>query len=195
MISNNEKNEFFLDAINKEAEKQCAKIKEEVDRYISVELQKARKSAQSEVKILKKDETDRLTGENNADLSLYEANETKKLVEHRSNISNSVFDAALMKIKDFSNKYDYVVFMKKSIVKIKDAIGEDAVIILRTEDKKYESELSSLCSAIEYDDSIILGGCKARNERTKLTADDTLDVRFEQAVNNFYMYSNLSITL
>lgn len=195
MISNSEKSEIFLASINKEADRQCAKIKEDTDKYISLELQKARTAAQTDVKILKKDETDRLNEENNAGLSELEANETKFLVGHRKDLTEKVFDKALREITEFTQKYEYLLFLKKSIANIKNSIGEDATVILRPDDRKYEKDLLKLCEAVEYDDTIVLGGCRGINRRTKLTADDTVDVRFEQAKQNFYLYSKLSITL
>lgn len=195
MISNSEKSAFFLDEINKEADRQCSKIKTDVDRYISAELQKARQSAKNDVKILQKDEIDRLNEENNAKLSYVEATNTRQLVEHRKNLTDVVFDEAKKKIIEFTEKYNYLLFLKKSIENIKSEIGEDAVIFVRENDRKYEDELLTVCKGLEYDNSIILGGCKGKNVLTKLTADDTLDLRYSKAKENFYSYSNLSITL
>lgn len=195
MLNDNDKSTLFLDEINTEAQKRCENIKKDIDCYVASELKKARELAQANVGAVKKDETDRLTERNNASLSELEAEETHRLFERRNEIANDVFNKASDKIKAFVSGNDYLTFLKKSITSLKSAIGDDAVIFLRPDDKKFENELKELCSEIGYDASIILGGCKAENLSASLVADDTLDSRFEEAKNNFYSTSGLTISL
>lgn len=195
MVTDNEKSELFIKAINAEAEKRCDSIKKDIDNYINSELQKARELAHTNVRTVKKDETDRLNEQNNATFSELEADETSKLLNRRNEIANEVFANTVKKINSFTESGEYVAFLEKSIGKIKEAIGEDAVIILRPDDKKYEEKLKSLCAEIKYDSSIVLGGCKAENIPAALIADDTLDSRLKEAKVDFYKNSGLTITL
>ena len=195
MISDNEKISVFLDSINSDAETRCKHIKQEADRYVMQELGKARQRAHEDVKSFKKTETDRLNEETNAGFSELEAQEKKKLIDRRSEITNEVFGKAKAKLSDFAKSEKYIDFLKKSISEIKTAIGEECVIILKPDDKKYEAELSKLCKEIKYDPTIGFGGCKAENIAEKMTADDTLDARLEAEKANFYKNSGLSITL
>ena len=194
-MSNENKSTLFLDAINTEAQKRCENIKKDIDSYVDAELKKARELAQTSVGSVSKDETDRLTEQNNASLSELEAEETHRLFTRRNEIADEVFGKACNKIKAFVQSTDYSAFLKKSIASLKSAIGEDSVIILRPDDKKFENELKELCSEIRFDASIILGGCKAENLSASLVADDTLDSRFEEAKSRFYGTSGLTISL
>jgi len=195
MTNDNEKISVFLDNINSDAEARCKQIKQEADRYVMQELNKTRQRAHEDLKSFRKTEIDRLNEETNADFSELEAQEKKKLLNRRSQITDEVFDKATAKLTDFVNSEKYIDFLKKSIASIKETIGEDSVIILKPNDKKYEAELLTLCNQIKYDPSIEIGGCKAENIGGRVTADDTLDARLEAEKTEFYKNSGLSITL
>ena len=195
MNSDNEKISAFLDSINRDAQERCKQIKQEADRYVMQELGKAREHAHEDVKALKKTETDRLNEEANAGFSELEAQEKKKLIERRAEITNEVFGKAKEKLSEFAQSAEYIAFLKKSIGEIKKAIGDSCVIFLKPDDNKYAAELSGLCKEIKYDRSIEIGGCKAENLDGRMTADDTLDARLEAKKADFYKNSGLSITL
>ena len=195
MINEKEKTDIFLNNINQDADELCQKIRSDVDSYVAGELSKARALAHEQVKTFKKSEIDRLNEENNAGFSELEAQETKKLLDRRTQITDEIFGRALKEIEKFTDSADYLAFLKKSITEIKSQLGEETTIILRPEDKKYESELSALCTEIKYDSSITLGGCKAENLSVGILADDTLSARLEEAKTHFYKTSGMSITL
>lgn len=195
MISDNQKAENFLEAINQDAKKRCDKIKQDVDRYIASELQKARAIAHEEVKALKKAEYDKLNELNNSSLSENEAGETKLLIARRTEITDDIFGSVIKRLEEFVSGESYLDFLKSSVSRLQSGVGKDAVIILRPQDKKYEAQLSSLCKEIRYDESIKLGGCRAENPQEHLAADDTLETRLNEEKQNFYKNSGLSITL
>jgi vacuolar-type H+-ATPase subunit E/Vma4 len=195
VIKDNEKAEMFLDAINLDAKKRCEKLKQDVDNYIDSELQKARALAHEEVKSFKKSELDRLNEQNNADLSELEAQERKTLIDKRTEIANEVFAKAEEKISAFAGSDKYIDFLKASIESLKSELGDNITVILKPDDKKYESDIAPLCKEVKYDSAIRLGGCRAENLDAKLIADDTLEVRLNEAKQNFYKNSGLSITL
>ena len=167
MINNSSKTERFLKAINSDADARCEKIKNDVDEYIENEIKKT---------------------EN-------ETKEIEKLVARRSEITEKVFAQAVEKIKAFAKSDSYHDFLMNSVSNIKAAIGDEAVIILRPDDKKLEAEIKALGNEVKYDEFIKLGGCKGENLRTAMTADDTLDARLETEKQNFYSYSGLSLSL
>lgn len=195
MNTENEKISVFLENINSDADAQCKRIRQEADRYVMQELNKARQRAHEDVKSFTKTEIDRLNEETNAGFSELEAQEKKKLIDRRSKITNEVFNKAKSKLIDFTKSDKYFDFLAKSINSIKTAIGEDSVIIVKPDDKKYEAELLKLCKEIKYDPSIKIGGCKAENIANKLIADDTIDSRLEEKKSDFYKNSGLSITM
>ena len=195
MTNEKEKAAVFLDSINRDADTLCKKIRSDVDRYVETELEKARAIAHEQVKTFRKSEIDRLNEENNAGFSELEAEETKKLLDRRTQITDEVFEKAVNKLKQFTESAEYPDFLKRSITEIKAQLGEDAVIILRPEDEKYGAELSDLCAEIKYDPSISLGGCRAENLSAGIIADDTLEARLQEEKSRFYRTSGMTITL
>ncbi len=195
MNSNLNKTERFRKAINSDAAARCDKIKQDVNDYIENEMKKTRRLARQNVRPVRSSEFDRLNEEINAELSESETKGIKKLVTRRSEIADTVFARAVEKIKAFVNGEGYHNFVMSSVSNIKAAIGDDAVIILRPDDKKFEAEIKALGNEVKYDEFIKLGGCKGENLRTAMTADDTLDARLETEKQNFYSYSGLSLSL
>ena len=186
LINNSSKTERFLKAINSDADARCEKIKNDVDEYIENEIKKTRRLARQNVRPVRSSEFDRLNEEINAELSENETKEIEKLVARRSEITEKVFAQAVEKIKAFAASDSYRDFLINS---------DDAVIILRPDDKKLEAEIKALGNEVKYDEFIKLGGCKGENLRTAMTADDTLDARLETEKQNFYSYSGLSLSL
>lgn len=195
MNSNATKTERFLEAINSDAEARCGKIKKDVDDYIDSELQKARQLAHQNVRPIRSSEIDRLNEEINTELSETETKEIEKLVVRRNEITEKVFAQAEEKISAFVKSDKYRNFLLNSVSDIKSAIGDDSIIILMPNDKKFEAEIKALGNDVKYDEQIKIGGCKGENQRTAMTADDTLDSRLETEKQKFYAYSGLSLSL
>lgn len=195
MNSESRKAEIFLENINRDADAVCDKIRRETDELVAAELSKVRIRAKEDLKALQKSETDRLNEETNAGFSEFEAAETKAVLDRRTEITNEIFSRAEAGLVKFAKSEKYLPFLKGSIEKIKKALGDDTVIILKPDDKKYEAELSELCGKIKYDESIKIGGCKAENLKNRLIADDTLEIRLEEEKENFYRTSGLTIAL
>lgn len=195
MKNNSVKQNIFFNNINNDARIMCDKIRSDVDKYVETELNMARKIAHEQVRDVKKSELDRLNEENNIGFSELEALEKKKLLDRRTQITDEIFQRAEEKLKNFVESKDYLDFLKRSIAEIKNNIGENAIIILRPEDKKLESELSAICYQIKYDSNIKLGGCKGENTTDGFIADDTLEARLEEEKIRFYKTSGMTVTL
>ena len=69
-----------------------------------------------------------------------------------------MFAQAVEKIKAFAKSDSYHDFLMNSVSNIKAAIGDDAVIILRPDDKKLEAEIKALGNEVRFDSLIRLGG-------------------------------------
>lgn len=195
MANDAEKASAFLKNINFEADALCKQIRQETDRYVTTELNKARQRAHEDVKALRKSEFDRLNEETNAGFSEFEARETKSLLDRRAQITDEVFSKAKQRLIEFAQSEEYFEFLLKSIDKIKQTLGETSVIYLKPDDSKYEAELLKHCAEIKYTPEIEIGGCRAENTANQLFADDTLEARLEEEKLNFYKTSGLSITL
>lgn len=195
MNSNTNKTELFRRAINADADARCAQIRSEVDSYVENELKKTRRLAHQNVRPVRNSEFDRLNEEINTELSETEIKETEKLVLKRSKMTDDIFTKAEQRIIDFAKSDEYHNFILGSISNIKSAIGDDCIIILKPEDKIFESEIKALGNEVRYDATIALGGCKGENLRSCITADDTLDSRLEAEKKSFYEYSKLYLSL
>ncbi|MCQ2479200.1 MAG: hypothetical protein MJ120_01070 [Clostridia bacterium] len=183
----------FMGAINKEAEAQYQKIKQETDEFVALEIEKAREAAKINAKAVAKAEVSKISERSNTDTYKNRTRLIMDIVSKRKETANKVFDKALEEIKNFTAGSDYAEFLKKSVQSIKDAIGDDAVIFIRPEDEKFKDALMSICGGVEFDKSIKLGGCKGASKKNSMRADDTLDSRFEQQKQEFYSYSGLSV--
>ena len=183
----------FMGAINKEAEAQYQKIKQETDEFVALEIEKAREAAKINAKAVAKAEVSKISERSNTDTYKNRTRLIMDIVSKRKETANKVFDKALEEIKNFTAGSDYAEFLKKSVQSIKNAIGDDAVIFIRPEDEKFKDALMSICGGVEFDKSIKLGGCKGASKKNSMRADDTLDSRFEQQKQEFYSYSGLSV--
>ena len=194
-MNNQEKEASFLNAINKDAQKRCDAIKADVDRYISSELQNARKEAQLQVKAIKKTELGKLAEQSNAEFAAKETQENKKLFDRRAEITDAVFSEAEKRIIVFTESEKYLPFLLSSVKAIREEIGDDAKIFLRQADKKFASELSQSGVQPVYTDEIRLGGCKGESADGRRIADDTLESRLKAEKDKFYQNSGLHISL
>lgn len=183
----------FIGAINKEADARYDRIRKETDEFVKSELEKARAAAKEIAKSAAKAEVSKLSEQSNTDTYKSRTQLIMQIVSKRREMTDKVFGKAQKEISEFTQKAEYEEFLKKSAVSIKEAIGEDAVIMIRPEDEKYASSLLGVCSEVELDKTIKLGGCKGVSRKNSMRADDTLDSRFEKQKQEFYSYSGLSV--
>lgn len=194
MQSNDKKAARFISVINAEAEQQCKKIIKETDRFIDSELKKTRAAARAKAKVTAKAELSKLDEQSNSDSYKLRTQQMTQIISKRNEITNGIFEKAEKRIVDFTKSDSYLPFLKESVKRIIDAIGEDTVIYIRPSDAVFSSELGALCAGVEIDDSIILGGCKGVSKSSSMRADDTIDARLNEQKTKFYTDSGLSIT-
>ena len=186
--------EKIIKEINRQADNQVSKIKKETSSYLRTELRKAEAQAKQEIGAAQFTLQDRLTEQMNADLSAAEKAETRSLLRRRAEITEEVFAEARKRIEAFTESEAYAAFLKASAERIRAEIGEGAVFSLRPADEKYFDALKDYCSELRTDKTILLGGVRAENRNTGLTADDTLDQRLQRQKELFYETSGLSVT-
>ena len=193
MTEEEKKASLFIKAINGEADTQYQKIIDETDAFVASELKTARAVAKQNAVEKAKIEAGKISELNNSDTYKTRIQLNMQISQKRSEIAKKVFDAAEKEITEFTEKKEYLDFLLKSVKNIKSAIGEDAVIFIRPEDKKYKAEIEKICTKVEFDKTIKSGGCKGESKTSSMRADDTLDSRFEQQKKEFYSYSGLSV--
>lgn len=193
MANNENKAAEFVSVINAQADARCERIKKGTDKYIEYELNRTRKIAAENAKRVAKVEVNKLSEESNTDSYKSRNEMMTRIVSKRDEIADRVFSAVEKRVRDFTEGCDYQAFLENSVKEIIGVIGEETVIYIRPEDKKYIPCLSDLCKGVELDKTIRLGGCKGVNEVRAMRADDTLDSRFEQQKQEFYSASGLSV--
>ena len=186
--------EKIIKEIDRQADNQVSKIKKETAAYLRAELRKAESQAKQEIGAAQFTLQDRLTEQANADLSAAEKAETQALLRRRAEITDEVFAEARRRIEAFTESDAYAPFLKSSAERIRAAIGDGAVFSLRPADEKYFSALKEYCAELRTDRTVLLGGIRAENRDTGLTADDTLDQRLLRQRELFYETSGLSVT-
>ncbi len=195
MISDTENLERFISQINETADRAVESIHRETEKYVSGELEKAKKQARREIHDSQFMELDKLNEKNNTDFFASQRRETIHLIEVRRELTEKVFEEARRRVEAFTHSADYAGFLTASAKKITEVVGTDSVFYLREDDSKYRDELLPFCREIATDNEIALGGIRAVNQERGLAADDTLDTRLQQQREAFYEQSGLSVTL
>lgn len=194
MNNNVKKVAQFVSTITAEADARCERIKKGTDIYIEYELKRVRKSAKANAKAVAKLEVSKLSEQSNTDSYKSRNEMMTQIVSKRDEIANRVFEDVKKGLLRFAQSDGYQSFLEKSAGNIVAAIGEETILFLRPSDKEYAQLLEPFCKGVEFDDTIVFGGCKGVNSEKSLRADDTLDSRFEQQKKEFYATSGLSIT-
>lgn len=196
MISEDKKRlDIFVNSINELSHKEYTKIRKETDNYIERELKLARVKAKEEVKNTKDVKIDKLNEKNNEDLSELKITKLSTLLKEREKITNKVFDCVKEKLINFTLTKEYEQFLKASAKKILEATGNDTVIYLRKDDEKYIEVLKEYFKDIKIDNSIYLGGIKAKNDKMNIFIDDTFDSKLAEEKEKFHETSGLYISL
>ncbi|MBR1811315.1 MAG: V-type ATP synthase subunit E [Clostridia bacterium] len=193
MISEPKNLENIIKEINKAADTAVNAIKKETAAYIRSELKKAERRAKQEITAAQFSELDKLNEQTNTDLSVAERNETRALLQRRSEITDEVFAEAAARIAAFTQTDGYRAFLLDSAKQLCALMGADSVFYLRPEDERHFHALNTYCADIRADSQITLGGIRAVNESRGLLADDTLDSRLAQQRQTFYETSGVTL--
>ncbi|MDO4742901.1 MAG: V-type ATP synthase subunit E [bacterium] len=196
MIKQNKINKF-VSLITKEAEDQKLSIEAETKEIIDKEIQTAEDEALRECYDYMKQKTLELEKNNGNELSqqLYEYN--KKVILHRNQISDSIFNSVSEKLYSFCKTKAYEEFISRSIknalLKLND---KTLTVFIKPGDVTAATVVQKACSGISLkeDPSIIIGGLSAINADGTIFINDTLDARFDEQKRWFSENSGLTIS-
>lgn len=185
----------FIEAINRDANGECEKIKNEALRYKEEKIKATKKKLAEEAKSRTDGEIDRLQSSYNKDLARVESKLKSELIQKRNSIEEDVFRRVEEKLLQFTRTEEYEAFLIKSAEKICNAFsGKGITLYLKKDDMKFSPSLMKISDKIldvKEDESILLGGIRASDE--KYEADDTLELRLENQREYFREISHLSI--
>lgn len=186
---------IFLECINESARKVIDEILEQADAYEKQALEKAKQEAAQKSWEYIKSESEKIKTQTNRSISKANMAMKKQLVEKRAEIANTVFQKVAEKLATFSQTSEYRDFLLRSVQKFA-AFYKDLpfTVMVRESDLRYSGFLKEnvkTLSAVEADNSIVLGGCKAKSPKSNAELDDTLDIRLENQKSWFYENSQL----
>lgn len=176
-------------------------LRKEIDAEIAAmrnaEQEKAEKEASERSEAYIKINSEKVYSQTNRAQSALETELRNELTAARSNITDKVFEAVSEKLRAFTKTAEYAEFIKKSAARISTFFtGKSTVVYVRTADMQYKdiivSAMGSNCRVMA-DDTILLGGCKAKGEDSSISIDDTLDSRLSAQRLEFYENSGLSV--
>lgn len=197
MDSQYEQLTIFLDAINEEARLSTDKIMREADEFKANALEKAQQEAIEKSNEFIRYESNKLKTQSNRKVSEASKSLRKELLQQRNAIADTVFSKIIEKLQIFTDTEEYETFLINSAKQIA-SFYKDAsfTLLLRNDDLKYEEQLTDVVktiSKIEIDNTIVIGGCKASCESSKIDLDDSLDTRLEHEKEWFYTNSGLTL--
>ena len=195
MPSDNKIIEFF-NAINEDLQRQVNEITEEANRLKAEQTRKAKRDAKKQTDAFLRGETAGIMKSCGRRVAAARAGAKKELLERRAVLEQQAFDRAADKLKAFTETPDYEAFLAKSAQRIAANFnGGEIVFYLRRADEKYAEAIAAAVPQpcrFETDDEILIGGCRAVSESSRLSADDTLDARLENQRDWFGEHSGLS---
>ena len=122
----------------------------------------------------------------------------QRLFKERADYAEVTFQKAYDKLASFVASEDYVSFLQNLTLSIAAKHDlKEAILSLRAEDMKYQSQLASLLDAscqFETSPEVKLGGLLIWLPQQKIIIDERLETRLEQERTWFYEHSGLSVT-
>lgn len=198
MLSQDEQIALFVDAINKNALKMCREIEKETKKLYSDEAQKLENAARLQLKEKLSFEESRIMTELNRKSASEKSLFRHELYSRREELTGDVFKKAGKLLSDFASSEAYIPFLEKSLENISSFTEEKITVLARSCDKEKVAlaarKLNINC-LIESDDTILLGGIKAKAASGLLNFDDTLDERLSEQKDWFLFHTGKELNI
>lgn len=179
MSDNREKTSNFLKAINKYAEQQRTKIRNEAEEFKKQELEKAEAEVLNDAYSLIQREMAQMRTGIAGSISRKEMDSRRELFQKRQAITDKVFKSAEEKLIEFTKTGEYTALLQKYAALIANVLTQDGTVLyLKKEDMHLSDKIKSAfgrdCS-VESSDDILIGGIYGQNYNMGIIADETLD--------------------
>ena len=197
MINRDKQIAQFIDAINKNAIKECKKIEKATKKLYTGEAEKLQKSAEEQMqeKInYAKAEIETLFN-NSVSQSYSECR--AKAAEKRTELTNNVFKKAEEKLISFTNSEEYIPFLSNSLKEIYGYVKNKMNVAVKVGDKDkvlLAAEKAGVPCEVTEEKDIKLGGVRVDSAEMHKIFDDTLDSRLEDQKEWFFANSNFRIS-
>ena len=191
------KTDNFLKAINKYSKLERQQIQNDIETVRDEELKKAEANGK---KMAREYITKEYSAVKTAVTGQYAVKNLEaqgKVYQKREEITNSVFEKAFKKLKDFTSTPQYKDLLIKSAKEIADIFKENSCVIFISEnDNKFAQDIKAQFSGevtVENDVAIKIGGIKGFCKDLKIVADNTLDSKLNSQKDWFTENSGLKV--
>ncbi len=182
MISDNEKLNKFINAVNDEIDRKIQAIINEAEKEKQAILDKAENEATEAAENYYNINYKRNDKQFVRDISYAELNAKKEIIQHREEVVNKIFKEVKQKLMEFRNSPKYVDMLIKNLLVMH--ISEDTEIYLCADDMKYAELLKKAIPSqnikISVSERIMLGGILVYNASRGVIIDKTFDLALEE---------------
>ena len=196
-MEKNNKTDNFLKAINKYSKLERQQIQNDIETVREEELKKAEANGK---KMAREYITKEYSAVKTAVTGQYAVKNLEaqgKVYQKREEITNSVFEKAFKKLKDFTSTPQYKDLLIKSAKEIADIFKENSCVIFISEnDNKFAQDIKAQFNGevtVENDVAIKIGGIKGFCKDLKIVADNTLDSKLNSQKDWFTENSGLKV--
>ena len=186
----------FLDAINKYAETQKAKIAQEIEDYKNTKIEQATEQGLKDAYELIKNDIANRKAAIVDETAKKELEMRRELFEYRQNICDEVFAQAEAELKKFVDSGKYEDYLRAQAQKVKELFkGESCAVFTSPGDKRARDIIAEALPGAHFkDDShISVGGMRVYCRALGISADCTLDAGLEAQKAWFIENSGLKV--
>ena len=196
-MEKNNKTDNFLKAINKYSKLERQQIQNDIETVRDEELKKAEANGKKMAKDFITKEYSAVKTAVTGQYAVKNLEAQGKVYKKREEITNSVFEKAFKKLKDFTSTPQYKDLLIKSAKEIADIFKENSCVIFISEnDNKFAQDIKAQFSGevtVENDVAIKIGGIKGFCKDLKIVADNTLDSKLNSQKDWFTENSGLKV--
>lgn len=197
MINSEQKVNKFVQAIIQYAQEQRSKIHSEAEALKSERLHKAEQEVLTDAYRLIQNQTAAIRNETVRELSRRDLQARKEVISHRQKITDSIFNKAKEKLKEFVLTPEYEQYMIKLLGEMALIMSsQDSIYYISRCDEHLLKSLLTVCpdgSRVEISEDIAIGGIRGVDTNNKQIIDNTLDIKLEQQREWFATTSDLCI--
>jgi V/A-type H+-transporting ATPase subunit E len=186
----------FLDAINRYAEQQKAKIKADIEEYTAQKIEQATDSGIKDAYELIRHNVATRKAALLKDAAQKEYAMRSELFTERERIRTQVFDRAAEKLNAFAASDEYHTFLLHSAESVAALLdGEGCIVYIREKDLPYAEDFKKAIpnAQVQADNRIVIGGLRVFCPSKHIGIDDTLDAKLEEQKRWFAEHSGLKV--
>ncbi len=179
--------EALINGIRNEAKKEENSIVRKADEYNEGRLSSLREKILLESAQRTERELAELKSNANRECSIISAGRKSSIEKIKKDTADSVLERTGELVAEFTKSAGYIEFLCSHAKKVSEKFGGGCTIMLSENDMQYAGMLGKILGTDKTaaDPSIKLGGFKADYPEKSVTADETLDARFDECADEY----------